>query len=596
VRSCAVSFASIVLLLLSTSAARADGTSVTTLAGSGLAGLTDGPAAQARFLEPNGVAVARNGDVYVADSAAQRIRLISHGAVTTVAGSGSLAPGANEVAGGYRDGPANEAQFDRPSGIAIASDGTVYVADAGNGCIRAIRGGIVSTYARDFTSPRSLAFGPDGALYVADFGAGLRRVAADGSVTTIVLPPALGLEIWSVAFWFKPGDDQLFVAGPGGLLVRYLARNDYTLIHTPGTFDPPADHSIEPIEGFRSMGFAYGLAPTSDGSTAFTDPRFHTIRYFSERYGIAFSDALPERSPLEASLNGGGYADGDAGVAQFDAPLGIGRLNDRSLVVADSGNRRIREVTDVDERRQIDVLESNDLSRYSAPATDYRLALVGMSFVQYGFFQHDAPAGIIEGRLRRDAARIGLTKPPYAYAVKVEGSLADTAGYIRTVLADGLVDDVVLQLNAEHINMEFKKPLRTPLNSYSATWQPAISAELAALARDLKAKGVGFAVAPLPWGYELSPLEMQWYRYAAGTYIDTNDYSADIPLIEEAIARAGVHRIDTFEAFQNAESAARRRPLYETAGWHLSAYGNALYAATVEADLEASRPWMKAVP
>src|SRR5215469_5504244 len=88
---------------------------VSTFAGSGLAGIADGPAASASFLEPEGVAVAPDGDLYVADTAAQRIRRITpQGIVSTVAGSGAIDDSHLYVPGGFRNGPVASARFNRP--------------------------------------------------------------------------------------------------------------------------------------------------------------------------------------------------------------------------------------------------------------------------------------------------------------------------------------------------------------------------------------------------------------------------------------------------------------------------------------------------
>src|SRR5208283_5087923 len=102
---------------------------VTTLAGTaGSFGSADGTGAAARFWQPQGVAVDTNGNVYVADSANGTIRMIASGAVvTTLAGSAST---------GSADGPGSSARFFWPAGAAVDSSGNNYVADTGNGTIR----------------------------------------------------------------------------------------------------------------------------------------------------------------------------------------------------------------------------------------------------------------------------------------------------------------------------------------------------------------------------------------------------------------------------------------------------------------------------
>jgi len=101
---------------------------VSTMAGSGKKGYQDGEGTDAQFNEPCGVAVDEAGRVVLADRANHRIRLItSQGQVSTLAGTGK---------GGLLEGEGTEAQFNRPTGLAVDRDGNVIVADTDNHCIR----------------------------------------------------------------------------------------------------------------------------------------------------------------------------------------------------------------------------------------------------------------------------------------------------------------------------------------------------------------------------------------------------------------------------------------------------------------------------
>ena len=148
---------------------------VTVVAGDGVADVRDGPSRLARFSDPFAVAVAPDGGIYVADAGrAQQVRRIApDGAVTTVAG-GAL---------GYRDGPTLTAQFDTPSGLAVDAGGGVLVADSGNNAIRRIApDGSVTTVAGDgipgyrdgparearFRGPTGIAVDARGRIIVAD--------------------------------------------------------------------------------------------------------------------------------------------------------------------------------------------------------------------------------------------------------------------------------------------------------------------------------------------------------------------------------------------------------------------------------------------
>lgn len=109
-------------------------------AGNGVRGFRDGPILQARFADPYGIAVAPDGTRYVADAGDNnRIRRIgSDGVVVTLAGSQE----------GFADGVGAVAQFDTPSGLALDDAGNLYVADTGNHSIRKVTPqGVVSTLA-----------------------------------------------------------------------------------------------------------------------------------------------------------------------------------------------------------------------------------------------------------------------------------------------------------------------------------------------------------------------------------------------------------------------------------------------------------------
>jgi len=110
---------------------------VSTVAGKpGQEGYRDGPAADALFSSPGGVAVARDGSVVVSDTGNHRIRRIRDGVVITLAGAATARDDLGRETGGYRDGPALEARFRYPVGLAVDERGGVYVADAGNHKVR----------------------------------------------------------------------------------------------------------------------------------------------------------------------------------------------------------------------------------------------------------------------------------------------------------------------------------------------------------------------------------------------------------------------------------------------------------------------------
>lgn len=172
-----------------------DGT-VTTLAGSpGVTGAVDGVGTQARFNAPYGLAVDGTGGIYIADSQNHTIRyMAADGTVSTYAGLAGTP--------GLVDGIGTAAQFNQPNGIALAPNGTLYVADYGNSCIRAIaQGAIVTRLAGQanthgfadgsalsalFYLPVGITLDATGVLWIADTrNHAIRRLGTDGTVSTL---------------------------------------------------------------------------------------------------------------------------------------------------------------------------------------------------------------------------------------------------------------------------------------------------------------------------------------------------------------------------------------------------------------------------
>ena len=119
----------------------ADGV-ITTVIGNGTPGDggDNGPGAAASLNGPVNISVDSAGNLYIGDHGNGRIRKVSGGVITTVAGNG---PGGFSGDGG----PATNAQISSPYGIAVDSDGAFYIAATGNSRVRKVSNGVITTVA-----------------------------------------------------------------------------------------------------------------------------------------------------------------------------------------------------------------------------------------------------------------------------------------------------------------------------------------------------------------------------------------------------------------------------------------------------------------
>ncbi len=242
----------------------ADGTT-TTLAGNGESGWQDGNGAQARFRKPSALAMAADGRVLVADQDNHRIRLLSvDGQVTTLAGSGFT---------GSSDGPALEARFAFPAGVITDADEAVLVADTGNHCLRRIAAGQVEVFAgrcgfpgladgaaeqARFNRPHDLLLLADGNLAVSEESSHrIRLVAADGQVSTLAGDGEFGWRDGSLAEARFANPAGLAAAGAGTLWLADAGNHRIRLL------DLQADAVTSPIGA--------GVAGAADGPPALVE-------------------------------------------------------------------------------------------------------------------------------------------------------------------------------------------------------------------------------------------------------------------------------------------------------------------------------------
>jgi uncharacterized protein (TIGR03437 family) len=164
------------------------------VAGGGASLGDNGPATSAQLALPYGIAVDSGGNLYVADWGNNRIRKVSNGVITTVAGNGTRGFSGD-------NGLATAAQLANPQGIAVDSAGNLYIADFGNASIRKVSNGIITTVAGNGTPgfsgdngpatsaqlylPYGVAVDSAGNLYIGDSGNNRIRKVSNGVIATV---------------------------------------------------------------------------------------------------------------------------------------------------------------------------------------------------------------------------------------------------------------------------------------------------------------------------------------------------------------------------------------------------------------------------
>lgn len=225
-------------------------------------GFVNGAGSQARFSNPSGLAIDAAGNVIVADASNNCIRKITaSGVVSTVAGDGNT---------GNTNGNGIAARFNTPYDVALDASGNIFVADLLNNRIRKIdAGGNVSTYAGSaggfadgsvssalFNGPYGLATDKQGNVYVSDrYNKRIRKIAITGTVTTIAGNDNIGLINGPAASaTFSPSIMGVKVADNGDIYVA--DRDNYCIRKISGG-------EVSTYAGSGISGFADGNPSTA---------------------------------------------------------------------------------------------------------------------------------------------------------------------------------------------------------------------------------------------------------------------------------------------------------------------------------------------
>lgn len=340
------------LLLLVAFSATATAAQVRTVAGNGTMAHADGAAELAAFAYPASICRTSDDAFIVADPVNQVIRKIDDSGVATIAG----VPGAR----GSRDGAAAAALFDYPQGVACFGS-TIFVADSGNGTIRKIENGFVSTIAgiagtfgtRDgavdvatFVLPFALAVDVDGTLIVADPPAHqVRRITTDGRVETIAgVSGTAGHRDGLAARALLNEPAGVAIAPSGTIFIAERGNHVIRMVDSNGVVSTYAGQAE--VKGSRdgdrtaaTFHQPVGLTFDRDGALVVADSWSHTLRRI-DRAGAV--------TTIAGTAGWSGFRDGASSAAQFDYPVAVAAARDGKLLVADMLNHRVRSI-DVDE-------------------------------------------------------------------------------------------------------------------------------------------------------------------------------------------------------------------------------------------------------
>jgi len=266
---------------------------VTTLAGiAGVKGSTDGQGSMARFDGPAGVVADNSGNIYVTDAINHTIRKIDPAAnVTTIAGTPGIA--------GSTNGTAANATFNIPAGIAIDAIGNLYIAEQGSHLIRKIDvAGNVTTLAGDgflglvdgqgsaarFAFPSGLDIDNSGNLYVADLvNYAIRKIDPAGNVTTVAGNGNSGFTNGSLtearfgllSDLVVDASGNIFIVDQGNQVIRKIDINGNVTTLAGGA---GGGSILDGQNEFVKFNLPYGICMDAAGNLYITGSASHLIR------------------------------------------------------------------------------------------------------------------------------------------------------------------------------------------------------------------------------------------------------------------------------------------------------------------------------
>ncbi len=318
---------------------------ISAVAGTGAPGFSGdgGSALAATLFDPMAVAVDNQGNVLIADSGNNRIRVVSpQGTIKTIAGSDR---------GSGDGGPATSARLFEPSGVVVDGSGSVYVADSDNNRIRRVApDGTISTFLSGLSNPNGLALDRSGALYIADTNHSVVWKVVGGSVTIVagdpahagnsgdegpataaqlLHPTAVAFDSFGNTFIADSGNNRVRMIGPNGVIHNFAGEPKQGLPGFAGDNGPAIS---------AMLSYPRGLAVDSQGNVYIAD-------FFNDRIRKVQAGSQIITTVAGTGTRGGAGDGGPATQAQLALPAGIAFDVKGNLLIADTLNNRIRILT-----------------------------------------------------------------------------------------------------------------------------------------------------------------------------------------------------------------------------------------------------------
>ena len=348
---------------------RVSGGNITTVAGNGVAGFSgDGTAVSQSLNYPEGVAVDSSGTIYIGDEGNNRVRKVSGGSMTTIAGTGASAFSGDQ-------GPATSATLQSPTGVAIDSRGQLYIADFFNDRVRKVVNGVISTVAGQGTGsffgdggpplsaamlyPTNAVVDHNGNLYVSDFGNNCVRKVSGGVITTFAGTgsasysgdggPAASATLNGPSGLALDAAGNLYISDLGNNRVRKVSSGVITTV--AGNGNPAYSGDNGPATSASLFG-PQGLAVDAAGNLYIADSGNNRIRKVS---GGTITT-------VAGTGVAGASGDGGAAVsATLRTPTGLAFDGAGNLYFSDTNNFKIRRISNA----IINTVAGNGVEGYS---------------------------------------------------------------------------------------------------------------------------------------------------------------------------------------------------------------------------------------